>query len=344
MTGLNNYKYIWCNNKFSKFKFFFNNIGETDFYFNEFLYFNEFNLTSLNDSNNFEKNLEFLVDFKLNSGFLKKDFNISAVLLDKLGKTKFNDVLFSNEDDFFFNKYINNDIILESHNLTTNFNEYVGSTKLKNYLTIDNSKQPIYNFFNSEFFLMTDDFNGANFLQDFKNNDKTKFYYEDLKNNFYNDELYDLKQFDFKSIKSAFFKNNRSILSFFLKKKIKNKRKFNKVIKNLIKKSFYNFILYFEFSLSSVCLRSQLFFNENDINFFLKNRYILINNKITHNANFSLNINDRINIIFDKYYYYYYRNVVNNINYNLIKLGNYNFLLEQKRYDFNKQVKSHTPK
>jgi hypothetical protein len=211
----------------------------------------------------------------------------------------------------------------------------------KNYINIDNSKQPIYNFFNKEFF-QKKTLTNFNFLQN-SINYSDRFYY-DLEDNIFLNEINDLKQFDLKSVKSLFFKKNKIILAFFLKKKIKNKLKFSKFIKNLIKKSFYSFVLYFEFSLISICLRSHLFFNENDVYFFLKNKFILVNNVIIHNINTSLNIGDKINIIFDKYYYYYYRNVINNINNSIIKLGNYNFLLEQKRYDFNKQIKTHTPK
>lgn len=311
------------------------------------MYFNEFVVSSVNNFDNLEKKVDILIDFKLNSGFFKKDFNIPAVVQDKIGKSKFSDSLFLNDnEDFFYNKYINNDVELD-YILPDHFVKV--DSKYKDYYSSDPAKQVINNFFNQDFFLENFNQSGIDFLKDYRDNKYKNYnfdnsYYEDINNQYNIEDSTDLKQFDFKSAKWSFFRHNRSILSFFLKKKIKNKRKFNKFIKNLIKKPFYSFILYFEFSLISICLRSQLFFNENDVNFFLKNKYILINNTPATNIISVLNIGDRLNIVFDKYYYYYYRNVVNNINYSMIKLGNYNFIMDQKKHDFNKQSKSHTPK
>jgi len=354
-----NYKYVWCNNRFSRFKFFYSNLSEIDFYWHDFLYFNEFNLNNLISYDKLEDRINFLVDFKLTSGFFKKDFNLSSVLIEKLGKTKFNDSLFYSEDwSFNFNnKYFNLDNnVNELENYNFYFNDYkLGNTNDNNYkdfMFSDFTKQTLLNFFNRDFLLHNHSIDDLNLFYDYKNVFFNKFKF--INNNYYKDtilnkkydfeDISELKQFDFKLAKWSFFKSNRFILSFFLNKKIKNKKVFNKFIKNLIKKPMYDFILYFEFFLTNICLRSQFFFNENDVRFFIKNKYILVNNSFISNNIISLKINDVVNLVFDKYYFFYYRNVINDINLTLIKLSNYNYLTDQKRRDFNKQPKKHSPK
>lgn len=363
LTSLNSFKYDWCVrfNKLDNIKFFYTGSKETDFYFSEFLYFNEFNTFNLILSESNENYIDSIIDFKLQSGFLKKEFNIYSVLLDKFNKIKHNDYIFDEEDinennfsDFFFfdeyadSEYINfEDVYSESFDDLENTNNDKVETDYNTNL--DSSDEDL-----DDSFIFSGDFDTSDFYIKNKNDsfvDSLNYdfigdfdYFDDLvdKDSFLFTDQKDLK-FDFKSNKLKLFKTNRSILSFFIKKKIKNKTKFSKIIKNLIKKPFYDFIMHFEFSLKNILLRSHFFFNENDINFFVKNKYILVNNNIALYPNQSLKVFDKINIIFDKYYYYYYRSVLNNIHKNVTRYSNYVWLSEQSNYDNNKQKKSHIP-
>jgi len=313
-------------------KFFNVSSQEIDFYSSEFLYFNEFNSNNLISLDNEEFSIDSIINFKLQSGFLKKEFNMHTTLLDKFGKMKYNDSVFHDEAEdnntFFENINLNENI--KSEFLDFDNIDYIDD-KFDNSDESDLEQAEIYNFST-----VSNEEESINFLKDVDNNDFLPFfddiynnnnnyvYFEDLVEKDFSNvvEQKDLK-FDFKVGRLKLFKTNRDILSFFIKKKVKNKTKFSKVIKNLIKKSFYDFVIHFEFSLKNILLRSQFFFNENDMNFFVKNKYIMLNNKILYNLNNFLKVGDKLNIIFDRYYFFYYRLVLSKVYKKMTKYANY---------------------
>lgn len=63
-----------------------------------FFYFNQFNINNLYSFNEPDFLIDDLIDFKLNSGFFKKRFNVNQVFLDKVGKLKYNDSIFFKDD------------------------------------------------------------------------------------------------------------------------------------------------------------------------------------------------------------------------------------------------------
>jgi ribosomal protein S4 len=93
--------------------------------------------------------------------------------------------------------------------------------------------------------------------------------------------------------------------------------KFNKIIKNFLKKTNSDIINNFEFKLITLLIRAGFFITFKDALFFIENGYIIINDKITTNPNYLLNPNEILKVSFNKYYYIYYRrglhNVINNI-------------------------------
>jgi len=355
VTSLGSYKYDWCLklNKFENMKFFNVSSQEIDFYSSEFLYFNEFNSNNLISLDNEEFSIDSIINFKLQSGFLKKEFNMHTTLLDKFGKMKYNDSIFHDEAEdnntFFENINLNENI--KSEFLDFDNIDYIDD-KFDNSDESDLEQAEIYNFST-----VSNEEESINFLKDVDNNDFLPFfddiynnnnnyvYFEDLVEKDFSNvvEQKDLK-FDFKVGRLKLFKTNRDILSFFIKKKVKNKTKFSKVIKNLIKKSFYDFVIHFEFSLKNILLRSQFFFNENDMNFFVKNKYIMLNNKILYNLNNFLKVGDKLNIIFDRYYFFYYRLVLSKVYKKMTKYANYTWLVDQALHNEHKQKKSHIPK
>lgn len=313
-----------------------------------FFYFNQFNINNLYSFNEPDFLIDDLIDFKLNSGFFKKRFNVNQVFLDKVGKLKYNDSIFFKDDLKFWVENIN---MLD--NISLSDNDY-GTSFSNNFTNLDNYNFSL-NFFENKNYFKKDFIYST--IHDIKDNEFCNFF-ANSKNlqlkNFDNFEFFDYtnldnffeepKSIDRKIFKKTFFGDNRKILSYFLKKKIKKNYKFNKLIKNFIKKSFDNFIMFFEFSLKNVLLRSNFFFNERDMSFFLKNSYIRVNNKIIKNEFHSLKINDVVQLNFDKFYFFYYRGVIDNINKNLGKLNKYYQLVDQKKYDYDKQHKFTAPK
>lgn len=286
----------------------------------------------------------------MQSGFLKKEFNIYSVLLEKFGKIKYNDYIFNDEclDDNSLSENFNLNEAIDADYL--NFEDSLIESEDSNYS--DNSDSDSENLVKPNLFYNDIEINSI--LGEMKNDDflslneninSNYVYFEDLieKDFLPSPDTKDLK-FDFKTDRLKLFKTNRDILSFFIKKKIKNKTKFNKIIKNLIKKPLYDFIMHFEFSLKNVLLRSQFFFNENDINFFVKNNYILKNNKFVSNLNNFLTVGDRISIKFNKFYFFYYRSVLNGIYKNMSRYANYIWLMDQSLHNENKQKKTHIPR
>jgi len=353
------FKYNWCLNKGDGRNFFY--LYNYEFYNNNLIFFNEFNVNnSLALEEDFDDKIfliDNLINFKLTSGFFKKDFNLSHVLIDKLGKIKYREPLFI--DDYYNFNYPSNDFI----DCGSSEDEYQSQIDGEDISNINN-----FNFIASDdenskgvFKVDFSEFDHPNSSLFFKKQiaDSQKYFDEDLfydfdENYFNNYELLhnfdffkkfeDSKTLDLRTKHKKWISRNRNILAYFIRKKIKRDINFNKFIKNFIKKPIDTFVFFFEFSIKNILLRSQLFFNEKDIDFFLENSYIRVNNKTISNCFFNLKVYDRISINFDKFYFLYYRKVINNINHYLTKLGNYHQLQEQKKYDYDKQQKTTFPK
>lgn len=136
---------------------------------------------------------------------------------------------------------------------------------------------------------------------------------------------------------------NRKFFSAVIKKKMKNHWHFSRLIKNFIKKPFKDFILFFDMTLSSVLLRSHFVFGIHDLNYFVNNNFIYVNNKVTTDKLKRLKESDKINLVFNKYYYIYYRNMLNTIKSSFVKLSDYNFMRKLKRDHWKRTPKTDHP-
>lgn len=354
------FKYNWCLNKNDGRNFFY--LYNYEFYNNSFIFFNEFNINNNMDLEDDFEEQSFLVDnlinFKLTSGFFKKDFNISHVLIEKLGKTKYREPLF-NDEYFNFDDLNNGFVNLRS---SDEDDEYFFQMDEREPDYTNNFSYPLSEEDNREVFKINlTDINHQNSHLFFK---KNKIYhhrdlYENISSGFdenyfnnyellsdfdFNKKFDELKTLDLRLKHKKWIAKNRNILAYFIRKKIKRDINFNKFIKNFIKKPLDTFVFFFEFSIKNILLRSQLFFNEKDIDFFLKNLYVKVNNKTIYNCFYNLKVYDYISIDFDKFYFFYYRKVINNMNHYLAKLSNYHQLHEKKKYDYDKQQKTTFPK
>jgi hypothetical protein len=136
-----------------------------------------------------------------------------------------------------------------------------------------------------------------------------------------NKNIMNCKNYDMFSKNYFLFYKNRNILRYFLKFKLNRQYKFNKLVKNLIKKSLFNFIYLFEYRLNNILIKSQFFFNHRDADFFIKNNFVYINGVIINNPNYLIKSFDIISLSYDKYYYFFYRKSLNNISNNLNKIN-----------------------
>ena len=136
-----------------------------------------------------------------------------------------------------------------------------------------------------------------------------------LKNNFlensftktYSNESLIFKNFDFVERKLSYFKNNRKMLKNIFKKNKKIEFYVSKFLKKISKIKFLNYLNSFEFSIVSILINSGFFLNKNDIFFFIKNKFIFVNNINLINNNYIVKKNDLIHINVNKYYYLLYR-------------------------------------
>jgi hypothetical protein len=125
---------------------------------------------------------------------------------------------------------------------------------------------------------------------------------------------------------------NRLMLSNILGKKITYQYKFSAYIKYYLKKTFKDTFLLQELTLFNILIRSHLFFGDKDLNFFLKNSFIYINNQVTHNKSQLLRESDKINFVFNKQYFFYYRRTLILLKHSFLKLGAYTALRKTKEY------------
>lgn len=170
----------------------------------------------------------------------------------------------------------------------------------------------------------------------------SKYFYKSFDKPSYKNQFIS-KNMDIK-IKSFFiFKKNREILNKLLIDKPVRQYKFNKIIKNFLKKTNLGILYSFEFKLITLLIRSGFFVNFKDALFFIKNGYISINNKTVTNPNYLLNTNEILKIAFNKYYFIYYRKGLNNVISNIGKYNSYVWKINKNKYNINKQQSLHTP-
>jgi ribosomal protein S4 len=149
-----------------------------------------------------------------------------------------------------------------------------------------------------------------------------------------NDNL-TFRNFDFVERKLSYYKNNRRILKNIFKKNKKIEYYMSRFLKKLSKINFLNFLNTFEFSIVNVLLNSGFFLNKNDIFYFIKNKYIYINNKVITNINYEINKGDVVSLCYNKYYFFLYRKYLNNLNLNLNKYNNFFKKSSNLKNDFN---------
>jgi hypothetical protein len=155
-----------------------------------------------------------------------------------------------------------------------------------------------------------------------------------LKNKNYKDpyNFYSLKNLELKNKYKNIIKINRIFLNSFFKRNFLREFKFNKFFKKISKFNLLNFLYIFNFSLNSILIQSRFFENQKDIDFFLKNGFILINDRIVKHNNEILKEYDIIKISYNQYYYLYHRIFLHSVFNNFLKLNN-------KIFYFNKFIK-----
>ncbi len=140
-----------------------------------------------------------------------------------------------------------------------------------------------------------------------KKNKKKKFFYRNRY--FYS---YKIQKINFYNRVKSIFSENREILKFFLKKKNLNRQnKFNKYIVNYLNKSPKVLINLFEYKLSNILVKSHFFNNINDSEFFIKNGFVVVNNKVCTNINEIINFGDIVRLTTRFNYYFFYRKNLN---------------------------------
>ena len=87
----------------------------------------------------------------------------------------------------------------------------------------------------------------------------------------------------------------------------------------------------FEFRLNVILIKSHIFNNIKDSNFFIKNGNIFINGLVVFNVNTSIQTNDIIKIINKKNYYVFYKTSLNDSIFSLKKLNWAFYKFKKKR-------------
>jgi ribosomal protein S4 len=181
------------------------------------------------------------------------------------------------------------------------------------------------NFFKTNFNLISKEkynYKGVIYKKNINKYFTTKYLFKHINKINYQNQ-FTSKNMDIK-IKSFFiFKKNREILNKLLVGKPVRQIKFNKIVKNFLKKTNLDILSNFEFKLITLLIRSGFFINFKDALFFIKNGYININNKIVTNPNILLNPNEILKVAFNKYYYIYYRRGLHNLINNVSKYNSY---------------------
>lgn len=136
--------------------------------------------------------------------------------------------------------------------------------------------------------------------------------------------------------------NNRQILNHFINTKFIRQRKLSKLFKVLIN-SKYKFLQYFSLNLYKILIFSNFFFKEQDILYFIHNKYIFINNFNVSSEKFLVKQGDIISLSLDKNYYNFYKKTFSNYIYNYKKHLDRIARLYQNKTDLNKQKSTNIP-
>ena len=102
--------------------------------------------------------------------------------------------------------------------------------------------------------------------------------------------------------------SNRKVIKFVFFKKHTKQKKITKFLINASKKN-NHFIDRISNFLFFILIQSHFFFFMNDINFFLKNKFVYVNNKIVSNKFFEVGLNDCIKLITFNSYFDYISNI-----------------------------------
>ena len=103
------------------------------------------------------------------------------------------------------------------------------------------------------------------------------------------------------------FSNRKIIKNFFFKKFTKQK-KITRFLQSIsLKKD--NFSLTLNNFLVTNLLRSHIFFFINDVNFFLKKSFVMVNGSVTNNKFFELKKGDCVQVVRSNYYYNYIKKI-----------------------------------
>jgi hypothetical protein len=109
-----------------------------------------------------------------------------------------------------------------------------------------------------------------------------------------------------KLLKTTFF--NRNVFKYFFLKKFSRQKKITKLIQQFSKKKQY-IHNYFNSYLFFILLRSHFFFFLDDVNFFLKKSFVLVNGVVVKNKFFELKQGDCVQIVNSNQYFDYIYNI-----------------------------------
>lgn len=279
------------------FRFLYKIILKKSFFINLLIYKNFINILNLQKIYLYKNILNF---YKLNLYLpLLYSYQFKYSWIET--KSKYDKFYFNNLENYFFIEFFQNsynDTVFEKYHIVDNFIKYKNKFGFfKKINSIKNIYLTKYSFFKSNLDL-------------------------NISKNIFNDNLV-FKNFDFVERKLFYFKNNRKILKNIFKKNKKIENHMNKFLKKISKTNLLNYLNTFEFSLLNVLLNSGFFLNKNDIFFFIKNKYVYINNKVITNINYEINKGDIINLCYNKYYFFLYRKYLNNLNLNINKYNNF---------------------
>lgn len=113
--------------------------------------------------------------------------------------------------------------------------------------------------------------------------------------------------------------SNRKVIKFIFFKKHTKQKNITKFLINSAKKH-NNFLDKMSNFLFLILIQSHFFFFINDINYFLKNKFIYVNNKVTQNKFFELKVNDCVKLVTFNSYFDYLSNVYRFFNKKVLKI------------------------
>lgn len=265
-----------------------------------------------------------------------------------------NIILFISKNNFIFFKNITiYNLIINFYNIKNNF-QLLFSNKFK-YSWVESKNDFNKFYFNINNYKFVDFFNFNNKLIIFKKFEKISYFVKikkkfsifkkinSLKKNFLSNNLFfknninnnifnknkniknkiNFKNFEFVEKKLFFYKNNRKILKYIFQNHNKIENYNNKLFKKISKLALKNFIKLFEFSLKNILQNSNFFLNSNDLNFFIKNKFVKLNGSVVYKSNLILKKNDFITINYNKYYFFFYKNCINSLSLNINKHNNF---------------------